>query len=73
MISTRTFFKVKEDAFYKIGKEEGIVEGKAGTAIRLKELGCDTKFISKVLNIPIHEVETLAVNPNRGAPYPPVF
>ncbi|SFE44496.1 conserved hypothetical protein (putative transposase or invertase) [Chitinophaga sp. CF118] len=79
MISTRTFFKVKDDAFYKIGKKEGIVEGKEEgrvegkeegkvegeaankkqTAIRLKELGCDTEFTSKVLNIPIHEVETL--------------
>ncbi|SFE52165.1 conserved hypothetical protein (putative transposase or invertase) [Chitinophaga sp. CF118] len=71
MISTRTFFKVKDDAFYQIGKEDGIVEGKeegkaegeaakqAQTAVRMKELGCDTELISKVLNIPIAEVEQL--------------
>lgn len=63
MISTRTFFKVKEDAFYKIGKAEGKEEGKAEnqmqTAIRLKELGYDTASISKIFNIPVSEVEKL--------------
>jgi predicted transposase/invertase (TIGR01784 family) len=71
MISTRTFFKVKDDAFYKIGREEGKVVGKAEgkvegkaeekaeTAIRLKELGYNTELISKALNIPIPEVEKL--------------
>jgi hypothetical protein len=59
MISTRTFFKVKEDAFYKIGREEGKVEGKVETAIRLKELGCDMELISKAFNIPVSEVEKL--------------
>jgi predicted transposase YdaD len=67
MISTRTFFKVKEDAFYKIGRAEGKLEGKVEgkaenqmqTVIRLKELGSDTEFISKVLNIPVSEVEML--------------
>jgi hypothetical protein len=58
MISTRTFFKVKEDAFYKIGREEEKVE----TAIRLKEFGCNTEFISKALDIPVSEAEKL-INP----------
>jgi hypothetical protein len=58
MISTRTFFKVKEDAFYKIGREEEKIQ----TAIRMKELGYDTEAISKVFNIPVHEAEKL-INP----------
>jgi hypothetical protein len=66
MISTRTFFKVKDDAFYKIGREEGEAEGEAKkqmqTAIRMKELGSDTEFISRVFNIPVAEVEKL-LNP----------
>jgi hypothetical protein len=67
MISTRTFFKVKEDAFYQIGREEGEAKGREEgeaenqmqTAIRLRELGSDTEFISKVLNIPVSEVQKL--------------
>jgi hypothetical protein len=65
MISTRTFFKVKDDAFYKIGREDGKAEKEAEkqiqTAIRMKELGYDTDSISKVLNIPVAEVEKLLV------------
>jgi hypothetical protein len=66
MISIKTFFKVKDDAFYKIGKADGIAEGiaeeKAEIAIRLKDLGCNTESISKALNIPVHEAEKL-INP----------
>jgi predicted transposase/invertase (TIGR01784 family) len=75
MISIRTFFKVKDDAFYQIGREEGeaagevkgeakgIVVEKAATAIRLKELGYDTELISKALNIPVSEAEKLLLKP----------
>ncbi|SEW46159.1 hypothetical protein SAMN05428988_6271 [Chitinophaga sp. YR573] len=62
MISTRTFFKMKDDAFYQIGREEEKAENQMQTAIRMKELGYDTESISKVFNIPVSEVEKL-INP----------
>jgi predicted transposase YdaD len=71
MISTRTFFKVKNDILFIEGKEEGIVQGRAEGEIigeeksqkkfaaKLKECGYGTAAIAELISMPVEEIERM--------------